>query len=172
MSRLNRTGLALLVGILSAVLVGAAGCDKMRGKEETKDPKMAAGPKSLYYRLGGEPAITAVVEDFVNSAAGDPKVNFDRKNPPHPGTWDATPDNDVKVKRQLVLFIAQATGGPKNYEGQSMPEAHRGMEITDAEFDALAGHLKNTLVKLNVPQREQDELMKIVGGTRPDIVGK
>jgi hemoglobin len=173
MARLNRTGLVLLVGVLSAgFLGGAAGCDKMRGRDETRDPKIAAGPKSLYYRLGGEPAITAVVDDFVNNAAGDPKVNFDRKNPPHPRTWDATPENVAKVKRQLVLFIAQATGGPKNYEGQSMLEAHRGMEITDAEFDALAGHLKNTLVKLNVPQREQDELMKVVGSTKPDIINK
>jgi hemoglobin len=167
------TGLVLLVGILSAgFFVGTAGCDKMRGKEEAKDPKLAAGPKSLYYRLGGEPAITAVVDDFVNNAAGDPKVNFDRKNPPHPNTWDATPENVAKVKRQLVAFVSQATGGPKAYEGQSMVESHRGMEITDAEFDALAGHLKNTLDKLKVPQKEQDELMKIVGSTRGDIVGK
>jgi hemoglobin len=172
MARWNRTGLVLLVGLLSAgFFVGTAGCKNM-GKDDKDEGKMAAGPKSLYYRLGGEPAITAVIDDFVNSAAGDPKVNFDRKNPPHPRTWDATPENVAKVKRQLVKFVAQATGGPKEYDGQSMPESHRGMEITDAEFDALAGHLKNTLVKLNVPQKEQDELMKIVGSTKGDIVGK
>ena len=152
-------------------MIGAVGCDKMRGKSDEKD-RMAAGPKSLYTRLGGEPAIRAVVEDFVNSAAGDPKVNFDRKNPAHPKTWDATRENVTKLKAQLVAFIAQATGGPKNYTGQDMGEAHRGMQIKEEEFNALAGHLKNTLVKLNVPQKEQDELMAVVGSTKGDIVGK
>ena len=171
MAGFSRGGWALgvCVGIMSAAfLFGTAGC-KNTDKE---DQKMAAGPKSLYQRLGGEPAITAVVEDFVNNAAGDPKVNFDRKNPPHPRTWNATPENVAKLKRGLVAFISEATGGPKAYNGASMVEVHRGMEITDAEFNALAGHLKNTLNKLNVPQKEQDELMKVVGSTKPDIVGK
>jgi hemoglobin len=172
MARVNREGLLLIVCILSAgLLVGAVGCKNM-GKDDKEEGKMAAGPKSLYYRLGGEKAVAAVVNDFVDAAAADPKVNFDRKNPPHSKTWDATPENVAKVKRQIAAFVAQATGGPKNYDGANMADAHRGMEVTDAEFDALAGHLKNTLVKFNVPQKEQDELMKIVGSTRPDIVGK
>ena len=41
----------------------------------------------------------------------------------------------------------------------------------DAEFDALAAHLVNSLNKFNVPQKEQDELMQVVGGTRGQIVG-
>ena len=172
MARQRHIGLALLVGVLSAgFLVGSAGCDKMRGKSDEKD-RMAAGPKSLYHRLGGEPAIRAVVDDFVAAAAADPKVNFDRKNPPHPRTWDATAENVEKVKAQIVAFVSEVTGGPKKYEGQNMVEAHRGMQITEEEFNALAGHLKNTLVKLNVPQKEQDELMAIVGSTKGDIVGK
>jgi hemoglobin len=172
MARLNHEVLLVLVGVLSAgLLVGTAGCKNME-KNDKEEGKMAAGPKSLYYRLGGEKAVTAVVNDFVDAAAADPKVNFDRKNPPHSNTWDATPDNVAKVKQRIVAFVAQATGGPKNYDGASMADAHRGMGITEAEFDALAGHLKNTLVKFNVPQKEQDELMAIVGGTKPDIVGK
>ena len=53
-----------------------------------------------------------------------------------------------------------------------MPTAHAGMQITDAEFDALAGHLVATLKKYNVPQAEIDELVGIVASTRKDIVGK
>jgi len=124
--------------------------------------------KSLYERLGGEPAITAVVADFVGRAAADPAVNFTRK-----GTakeWDATPENVENLKKHLVQFIAMAAGGPQTYEGKEMKTAHAGMGITDAEFDALAGDLKASLVTFNVPQKEQDELLAVVGTTRKEIV--
>ena len=44
------------------------------------------------------------------------------------------------------------------------------MMITAAEFDALAGDLAASLDKFKVPQREKDELLKIVGSTKADIV--
>ena len=53
-----------------------------------------------------------------------------------------------------------------------MKAAHKGMAITDAEFDALAGDLITVLKKYKVPQAEMDELVKIVASTRPDIVEK
>jgi hemoglobin len=124
--------------------------------------------KSLYERLGGEPAIAAVVDDFVGRAAGDPKVNFTRK-----GTameWNASAQNVAHLKAMLVQLIASATGGPQHYQGRSMKDAHAGMMITNAEFDALAADLVATLDKLEVPAKEKGELLAIVGGTRADIV--
>ena len=124
--------------------------------------------KSLYERLGGEPAITAVVADFVGRAAADPAVNFTRK-----GTakeWNATPENLATLKKHLVQFIAMAAGGTQKYEGKGMKTAHAGMGITNAEFDALAADLKASLVTFNVPQKEQAELLGVVGTTRKDIV--
>lgn len=125
--------------------------------------------KSLYDRLGGEKAVTAVVDDFVNRAAGDPAVNFTRKGTP--AEWPATPDNVAHLKKMLVEFVCANTGGPQKYEGRSMKSVHRGMQITDAEFNALAADLTATLKKFNVPAKEQGELMAIVGSTRSQIVG-
>ena len=130
----------------------------------------ASGPKPLYERLGGEPAITAVVDDFVGRAAGDPKVNFTRK-----GTameFDASPGNVAHLKAMLVQLIASASGGPQKYLGRDMKQAHAGMNISNAEFDALAGDLAATLEKFKVPAKEQGELLAIVGSTRADIVAK
>ena len=124
--------------------------------------------KSLYDRLGGEAAITAVVEDFVGRAAADPAVNFTRQGAAKP--WDPTPENVSKLKMRLVQFISMATGGPQKYEGKDMRGAHAGMAISNAEFDALAADLKASLVTLNVPQKEQDDLLAVVGTTRKDIV--
>jgi hemoglobin len=124
----------------------------------------------LWDRLGGEPAVTAVVDDFVGRAAPDPKVNFTRKG--HPNEWDPSPANVAKLKRRLVEFISMAAGGPLKYTGRDMTTAHTGMNITSAEFDALAGHLSASLDKFKVPAKEKGELMAAVGGTKNQMVGK
>jgi hemoglobin len=139
-------------------------------RKDIVEGKAPAAPKSLYERLGGEAAVKAVVDDFVARAAADPKVNFTRK-----GTaveWEATPGNVARLKKSLVQLIGAVTGGPQKYQGRSMKDAHRGMKISDAEFNALAADLKATLDKLKVPSKEQDELFKIIESTRKDIVEK
>ena len=163
--------------ILSMVVLATmacVGCENWGKKDEGGEMKSSDSTmmqKSLYERLGGKPAITAVVDDFVGRAAGDPKVNFTRKGVPG-AEWQATPDNVAHLKMQLVDFISMATGGPNNYKGKSMKESHKNMQITDAEFGAIAADLKASLDKLNVPAKEQAELMAIVGSTKKDIVTK
>ena len=124
--------------------------------------------QSLYTRLGGEPAIKAVVDDFVGRAASNPKVNFTRAGTPV--EWKATDENVAKLKKHLVQMVCAVSGGPQKYEGRDMKSSHAGMKITNAEFDAIAGDLIATLKKFNVPQAEIDELVGIVATTRSDIV--
>lgn len=134
----------------------------------THDKAPAPAEKSLYDRLGGEEAITAVVAKFVARAAGNPKVNFTRK-----GTdkeWEASPENVEKLQKHLVDLIGMVTGGPQKYTGRSMKEAHAGMKITEAEFNALAGDLIATLDEFKVPEKEKNELVGIVAGTAGDII--
>lgn len=124
---------------------------------------------SLYDRLGGEAAIKAVVDDFVGRISENPKVNITRKGSGRT-EWQATPANVDRVKKLLVEQICSATGGPQKYSGRDMKTVHAGMNISDAEFDAAGADLKATLDKFKVPAAEQDELMKIIVGTRGDIV--
>ena len=124
--------------------------------------------KSLYDRLGGEAAITAVVADFVGRAASDPAVNFVRKGTAR--EWNPSPENVAKLKKHLTQFLCSVTGGPQVYEGRDMVTVHKGMEISDAEFNAIAADLQASLMAFNVPQKEQDELMAIAATTRGQIV--
>ncbi len=130
----------------------------------------AAAPetKSLYDRLGGEPAITAVVADFVGRAAVDPAVNFVRAGTPKP--WDPTPEHLDTLKKHLTQFLCAATGGPQIYEGRDMKTVHEGMQISEAEFGAIAADLKASLITFNVPEKEQDEVIAIVATTQGSIV--
>ena len=123
--------------------------------------------KSLYDRIGGQAALTKVVDDFVAKAAANPKVNFTRN-----GMWTASDAAVKALKVHLVNFLGSAFGGPQKYTGRSMKEAHKGMAITQAEFDALAADLKSVLEAHKVPKAEIDEIMKIAASTAPDIVEK
>ncbi len=123
--------------------------------------------KSLYDRIGGQAALTKVVDDFVARAAANPKVNFTRN-----GTWNASDAAVKTLKMHLVNFLGSAFGGPQKYTGRSMKEAHKGMAITQAEFDALAADLKAVLEANKVPSAEVNEIMKIAASTAPDIVEK
>jgi hemoglobin len=128
------------------------------------------GEKSLYERLGGEPAIAAVCKDFVERAAGDPKVNFFRKDVPGATAWNPSPEDLATFQTHLVQFVCVAAGGPQRYEGRSMKAAHRGMKITESQFNALAADLAASLDAFNVPAKEKGELLNAVAGTKKDIV--
>src|SRR5947207_14920851 len=120
-----------------------------------------APQKSLYDRLGGQPAITAVVDDFVSNVAADNRINgfFARTDIP-------------RLKKNLVDQICQGTGGPCTYTGRDMRTAHKGMNITDAQFNALVEDLKRALDKFKVPEKEQGDLLAVLGPMKPQIVGQ
>jgi hemoglobin len=118
-----------------------------------------ATDRSLYSRLGGRAAITAVVEDFVGNVAKDNRIN----------QFFAGADIP-RLKRLLVQQICAGTGGPCKYEGRSMREAHRGFGIGNGDFNALVEDLVKSLKKFNVPAREQQELLAILGPMRRDVV--
>jgi hemoglobin len=134
-----------------AVAVLAAG---LAGSCTTKEP-------SLYDRLGGTPGIAAVVDDFVANIAADTAINRRFAGSDIP-----------KLKRLLVEQICQAAGGPCKYSGRSMAESHRGMAITDADFNSMANDMTKTLDKFNVPAREKGEVLKLLSSMRGDIVGR
>jgi hemoglobin len=69
-----------------------------------------------------------------------------------------------------VQQICAASGGPCQYEGRSMREAHRGLNIRNADFNALVEDLVITLDKFGVGEREQRELLTVLGSLRRDVV--
>jgi hemoglobin len=143
--------LAFPLVLLAGLLLGA--CQDMSMKP--------MADKSLYDRLGGKSAITAVVDDFVGNVAGDKRINgyFAKADIP-------------RLKGNLVDQICQATGGPCVYKGKDMKTAHKGMGIADADFNALVEDLVKTLNKFNVPAKEQGELLGILGPLKPQIVNQ
>jgi hemoglobin len=114
--------------------------------------------QSLYERLGGKTAITAVVDDFVARCAADARINgkFARTDIP-------------RLKSNLIDQVCEATGGPCTYTGRDMQTTHAGMQVTAGEFDALVGDLVATLDRFSVPAAEQSELIAALAPMRPAI---
>jgi hemoglobin len=140
-------------------LLGPMRRDVVQPRPNPMAEKAVAPETSLYLRLGGRPAITAVVEDFVGNVAADKRING----------FFASADIP-RLKRLLVQQICAGSGGPCTYEGRSMREAHRGMGVGNGDFDALVEDLVKTLNKLNVPAREQREILGLLGPMRKDVV--
>ncbi|HSU56860.1 MAG TPA: group 1 truncated hemoglobin [Candidatus Dormibacteraeota bacterium] len=139
----------------------------------------ATGKLSLFERLGGQAGISNIVADFTPRALQDPRVNWQRKGVSQGGfsfhsgkpvTWQDTPEHVGLLQTHMVQFLSLATGGPAHYTGKEMKSAHANMHISNPEFDAAVGDLKASLDKLQVPNKEQKELLSIIESTRPLIV--
>lgn len=120
---------------------------------------------SLYERLGGAYAIATVVDDFVDRLSVNATLNA---NPAISAARAHVPKAGLKF--HVTALVCEATGGPCKYTGRTMKEAHRHLNITPAQWDAMVADFKTTLNAFHVPVPEQQELITIVGGTRQDIV--
>ncbi|ULA59760.1 MAG: Cyanoglobin, Hemoglobin-like protein HbN [Nitrospira sp.] len=146
--------------MLLGALALSGGCADTGGVSETQRSAVAAPmAKSLYERLGGKPAITAVVDQFVANVAADGRIN----------NRFATTDIP-RLKGHLVDQVCQATGGPCRYQGREMKATHLGMQISSADFGALVQDLVAALDKFNVPAGEKGELLALLGPMKKDIV--
>src|SRR5215510_9244434 len=142
---------------IAAVLVGVSGAPALG---------QAAKEKSLYDRLGGKKAITAVVDEFVGRVAGDKRINA------YFAAAASDPARLGMFKAKLVVQICEASGGPCKYKGKDMKTAHMGMGISGADFDALVEDLVGALDKFHVGSHEKDQLLGALGPMKGDIVEK
>ena len=116
---------------------------------------------SLYERLGGYDAVTAVCDDVMVRVVSDAQLG---RFYAHRGD-----DGRAREKQLLIDFICQAAGGPLCYRGRDMKLTHIGMRISDSDWEILIDHLKATLEKFNVPEKETKEVLGFVESTRADI---
>ena len=142
----RRVSLAIFVFLLSAGPVAYA---------------QEHGSRSLYERIGGEPVITAVVEETVETMAANPRVNQSYEKV------------DLKrLKKMVVEQICALSGGPCIYSGDDMKITHAGLDITEAEFVAQVETLRAALDHQHVGTREKNELLRLLAPMKRDVVTK
>ena len=118
--------------------------------------------KTLYERLGGYDAISAVANDLLPRLQADSHLaRF----------WQNRGEDGVRREKQLLIdFLCSSAGGPLYYTGRDMKVSHKGMKISERDWSAFLGHLNATLGAFKVPQAERDEVVGFIQSTKPDIV--
>jgi len=118
--------------------------------------------KSLYERLGGYDAISAVVANLMERIKADDKLcRFYN----HRGA-----DGVAREEQLLVDFLCASTGGSMVYTGRDMKTLHIGMRLDEDDWKRAIGHLTLTLETFEVPEREKGEVLSFHENLKPDIV--
>ena len=155
-----QTSMRLAIGLC---VVLAAGCAAPPAKHAPSAQKSAAGAKSdaLYRALGGTDGITKVVDATLAEIHGDLRISI---------FFEKTDMADLR--RLVIEQLCAATGGPCEYTGRSMEEAHSGLNLTDADFDAFVEDLVRGMDSQKVPKDLQKQLLGVLGPMRSQVVGQ
>jgi len=118
--------------------------------------------KSLYERLGGPDVMKDAVKRLYFKILTDPVLSpffsYDKLE---------------MIKRHQIAFMTMAFGGPNEYEGRDLRNAHAPLleqGLTDKHFDALLGHLAETLKDQGQPHDLISEVIEIVEGLRKEVL--
>ena len=119
---------------------------------------------SLYQRLGAADGIAALVDDIVVAHMGNPTIK---------ARFRPVADNPERlrvIKQHTCAFLAAGSGGPANYAGRSMPDAHRGMNISEAEYMAAVDDILGVLRQHGIDEQTQRDVLAIAYSLKGDIM--
>ncbi|MHA6347559.1 group I truncated hemoglobin [Roseivivax sp. CAU 1761] len=121
---------------------------------------------TLFERLGGAAGVRQIVDGAIEAHMCNPIIK-ERFSP-----YEDRPEYVEKVKQHTCDFFAAGSGGPDNYCGRSMVEAHRGMDITAAEYGAACDDILKTMETLNYDRETCAMVQEILASLRVDILHK
>lgn len=149
---------------LMLVVLVMAGCAATRAETRPEAPaaQQAAAPaedtRPLFDRIGGMKGVEFVVDGFMSRALDDETMSY---------MWAGT--DLPRVRQRIIDLICVGTGGPCTYTGRDMAAAHKHLHITGVQFDTLVGHLVEAMHQGKVPEREQGEILSILGPMKAAI---
>lgn len=119
---------------------------------------------SLFHRLGASEGISAIVDDIVAAHMSNSKINA-RFLPVL-----ADPDRLAVIKKHTCAFLEAGSGGPAAYAGRSMLDAHRGMNISEAEYMAVVDDIMEVLRKHDIDEQSRKDVLAIAYSLKGDIM--
>jgi len=119
----------------------------------------ARADDALYHDLGERPGIAKIVDDATANFLADDRIK---------ATFDNT--NIDRFKGLLTDQLCVVAGGPCVYKGRTMHEAHKGLHLTDRDFDALVEDLQKGMDKAGVPFPIQNRLLARLAPMHRDVV--
>lgn len=116
---------------------------------------------TLYEKLGGQPVVAQIVDDFYQRVLADDTVNHFFAN-----------TDMKKQRRHQTAFISHALGGPNQYSGRSMEKAHSGLNLQPEHFEAIAKHLGESLDEYGLTHEEIQSVLERVSALKEAVLYK
>ncbi len=116
---------------------------------------------TLYEKLGGQPVVAQIVDDFYKRVLADDTVNH----------FFANTDME-KQRRHQTAFVSHALGGPNQYSGRSMEKAHAGLDLQPEHFEAIANHLGESLAEYGLTQEEIKSVLERISTLKEAVLYK
>ncbi len=129
----------------------------------TEVANVNTGAASLFERIGGRAGLEKIVPDV---------LRLHLENPVCGERFRAAKKSPDELIRLAIEFFATGLSGLATYDGLSMPEAHAGMGITEAEYVAVLDDILAALQQHNIGQQEQAELLYVAYGMKSEIIAK
>ena len=114
---------------------------------------------TLYQQLGGDIGIDQLAVTSLQMLKQEPRLAtlFD----------DIDESNLVTQLSDQLCFLS---GGPCEYDGLTMQDAHAGMEITEAEFDIFVQVFMQAMNVNHIPFAAQNQLLAMLAPMRADVI--
>jgi hemoglobin len=119
---------------------------------------------TLYQRLGGSAGVRGLIDAIIEAHMDNPAIRA-RFLP-----YREEPERLENAKRHLCDFFAKGSGGPDRYAGRAMAEAHRGMNISEAEYMAATDDILNTLARHGHDEATRTEVLGILWSLKDEIM--
>lgn len=117
--------------------------------------------QTLYERIGGEEAITGLIDSFYDKVLADPELAH---------YFEHTPME--KQRRMQREFFSMAAGGPIKYTGRTMSEAHRHLKISRHDFRRFTEHLIETMEEIGISEEDVLDIITKINMYVGEITGE
>ncbi|MEM6429505.1 MAG: group 1 truncated hemoglobin [Deinococcota bacterium] len=114
---------------------------------------------TIYEALGGEATFHAAVNELYDRILSDARINH----------YFANTDMNVQ-RKHMASFMMMVFGGPNEYLGRTMHDAHQGLQLSEDDFQAVTEHLVGTLQHFEVPQATINGIVSAVASLTPEVV--
>lgn len=120
--------------------------------------------QSLYQRLGEIDGIRKLVDDVVEAHMHNPVIQA-RFLP-----YRDRPEDLANAKKHLTDFFAAGAGGPIDYTGRSLLDAHRGMNISAGEYMAATDDIMDQLERHGIDEETRKDVLAIAFALKDEII--
>lgn len=117
--------------------------------------------RSLYTRLGGADGIRRIIDDVIAAHLNNPVVSERFRKAEDIG----------RLKTKAWEFFCAGAGGPETYTGKDMIAAHKGMNITEQEYEAVTDDILSALAKNRIDDVTTRDVTAILNSLKSQVIG-